>query len=388
MLKKFIAGCLFALMLTGSAFAMPEIPKNFQLSQPEAFGNAEINQYSPVAVREYITYGGKQQKLYPTFENQKEALKNLEQRMPEYFSILAREASLQALSDETLADYELAAYSRVNESNTEEKNCFDEFVNFLDIYMSEERNEAIKRLIRNSQADVLGIDSNIEEKLYYLLPYTSDFCVEYNEKVLLNSRLQNGGVTPGQQTLLRAAAGDIVYRSDIDVFKAREYARAHAEDPNTFDYHYFNNGDCANFASQILEAGGATQFVTNDVNTGWWHKQSPGGLTHTHSFSWSKADNFARRLGVMYSTGSHQYFAKNVKIGDFILLDHNSNGTWDHVAFVTGTDGCAENHGGYTYKDYEVAQHTENYIAWTSNTIRNGWSFAGLHGDSYGIIRR
>ncbi|MEG0576879.1 MAG: hypothetical protein RR500_03395 [Bacilli bacterium] len=60
------------------------------------------------------------------------------------------------------------------------------------------------------------------------------------------------------------------------------------------------------------------------------------------------------------------------------------DGSWDHIAYVV-----ADNHyvGNYGYYDYRVAQHTTNYVAWTSSSTNN-WEHIGSQGGTYGRVRR
>lgn len=50
------------------------------------------------------------------------------------------------------------------------------------------------------------------------------------------------------------------------------------------------------------------------------------------------------------------------------IYDSNSDGKWNHVAFVTATKSGATSAG---YRDFKVTQHTKNYHAWVSSI--NGW---------------
>ena len=56
-----------------------------------------------------------------------------------------------------------------------------------------------------------------------------------------------------------------------NVHAAVSYAEEHAKDQNTTDDSYFDGGDCTNFVSQILYAGGVSQAVYSRQDQGWWH---------------------------------------------------------------------------------------------------------------------
>lgn len=72
-----------------------------------------------------------------------------------------------------------------------------------------------------------------------------------------------------------------------------------------------------------------------------------------------------------------------MQAGDFILEDMYDDGDWNHVGFVVQVDDYLTN----GYYDYFVAQHSGNYLAWTSSDT-NGWENDEAEGDKYGIIRK
>ena len=69
-------------------------------------------------------------------------------------------------------------------------------------------------------------------------------------------------------------------------------------------------------------------------------------------------------------------FSANIQVGDFIAYDEFHDGSWDHVGFVTGTgtwDWYYNSSGkAQYYRDFVVAQHTNNYCDWVSSSV-NGW---------------
>ena len=116
-----------------------------------------------------------------------------------------------------------------------------------------------------------SLNNELNEELAMLLPCTEPLVQEFMES-------KKHAIVP--------YAG-----AAYDVDDAVNYAITYATDPNTPTYYYFNNGDCANFTSQILENAGVSQIVYDDVAKGWWHKREKGflgiGYKHTHSQSWS-----------------------------------------------------------------------------------------------------
>lgn len=88
-------------------------------------------------------------------------------------------------------------------------------------------------------------------------------------------------------------------------------------------------------------------------------------------------------MGVVFTTKNHKNFSTNIHKGSIIASDNDNDGDWDHIGFVTAVD----NHiGSYGYRDYKVAQHTNNYHLWTSDSD-NKWEKVAAKGGKYARIR-
>lgn len=99
-----------------------------------------------------------------------------------------------------------------------------------------------------------------------------------------------------------------------------------------------NGGDCTNFVSNALQAGGWTEtgkyFYTS--NYAWYidWNYPPG-----YSYTWGAANNFYRFL--FYSGRATSVSSPDqLKIGDVVQMDgvngQAADGTWDHTMMVTG----------------------------------------------------
>lgn len=62
----------------------------------------------------------------------------------------------------------------------------------------------------------------------------------------------------------------------------------------------------------------------------------------------------------------------------------NSDGDFNHVAFVVEADNYKVNYSEKIYYDYKVAQHTSDYLEWISSS-KNGWENIG---GRYAIVRQ
>lgn len=89
-------------------------------------------------------------------------------------------------------------------------------------------------------------------------------------------------------------------------------------------------------------------------------------------------------MGVASTTKDHKTFSTGINKGTIIAADFENDEDWDHIDFVVDSDNYTKNYSGKVYYDYKVAQHTNNYLAWTSSSIK-GW---GNIGGKYAIVRQ
>lgn len=123
---------------------------------------------------------------------------------------------------------------------------------------------------------------------------------------------------------------------------AVKYAVEYALNPNPA-YKYFpiianNGGDCTNFVSQCLKAGGAP--MTFNTKNNWWYKNN-GFSNVSWSTSWTVAHSLYWYLKI--NQESKLYGAKGVEVsninflelGDLIFYEDNKNVIF-HSAIITG----------------------------------------------------
>ena len=321
-----------------------------------------------ISVSNCVCIDGVNYKLYATFDEPECALQRVSDKCESLIKTLQNEYSLLPFGSDTWINYRNAMYDLLdddrcptwyNESNYE----FSVLDAFFDIYENEFDNIEIIKNVNNFMASKsANVKQNICTELLLSLPYTSLTANDTEVFAELNTTIagfnRNAGIA---------------------------YAIKYATSRNTPEYHSFTRGDCANFASQILEKGGVGQVVYSSQYSGWWHTKSVTrfGTVHTHSRSWTQADVFARYMGVGYKTTSNASFSANIIAGDFIALDKTNDGNWDHIGFVVDKKSTKTN----GYYDYKVAQHTSDYLAWTSSSTNN-WENQGANGGTYGRVRR
>lgn len=129
---------------------------------------------------------------------------------------------------------------------------------------------------------------------------------------------------------------------------AIHYARTYATKPNPA-YPYYDGHDCANFVSQILESAGKKRTST-------W---APGKRGWINAYQLSRSidkPTYYKDFGTM---------AKKALVGHVLFFDRHGNKQYTHSGFVVGKKAT----------NIEIAQHSNNYVAWT-NGRASGWKYA------------
>lgn len=145
---------------------------------------------------------------------------------------------------------------------------------------------------------------------------------------------------------------------------ASKYALNHATNYNK-NYADFNGygGDCTNFTSQCLKAGGIKQHTGDAlVLTNWFYKTS-----ENRSATWTHANNFRtyiRRNNSKINMPASSW--SNVEIGDIIQLK-NSDGTARHSLIISGVA-----YGSSGRSDLLVCSHTPDKGHVSLNTFGSG----------------
>ncbi|BAY87844.1 hypothetical protein NIES267_73680 (plasmid) [Calothrix parasitica NIES-267] len=149
---------------------------------------------------------------------------------------------------------------------------------------------------------------------------------------------------------------------EYDRIKAIEYAWRHASD-NTYNPDYPNyditsdddpdGGDCTNFASQVVQAGGLRQDTGHGA---WWNRDDTsetknwyvrrnifGGFDH--SKSWTSVNHFLIHMRDHENTGDIMDFQErgfemfnDMQVGDVLFADMEENGLKNHTMIITGWD--------------------------------------------------
>lgn len=214
---------------------------------------------------------------------------------------------------------------------------------FLDIYQNTGLNETI---IKNSDS-------------YKISPKE-----EYKEAIDVVSPLYNESISK----IFKAGNSNLRSLSLPNLNAAIRYADNYARNANPLYANYDSSGgDCTNFVSQILNAGGIGQVDTGNENTGWWYRSR-----NNRSISWINAQTFARYMGISGTARSFTALHSIAHVGAFIGGSTSNDGKLNHLAFVTDKNA----------KDLRIAQHSAFYHEWTYAGA-SGWK----SGSSYWMIR-
>ena len=331
--------------------------------------NALREKFKALEKQDTVMLNGENRQLYREYANPSEALALLKQTVPDTLEWLQQQSSAplwELSADNRQQYYDLAMEYETD--GTLESPRWDEIIlicQFFDIYENTQDNDFIREKVGEINLPSFQMQNNWSVESYtksieHLLPFS-----------------------------YRAVRSS--YRFDTNA--AIRYAEMYAENPNEWtndgQYQVFSN-DCTNFASQILEAWGISQDVSDNENYWRWHKIVDGTWwwkNHKHSISFIRARTFAKYMGVKYTTDNHYDFSSNIQAWDFIGYDQNNDWQIDHMAFVTNKDWFPANWWGKTYYNYRVAQHTNNYLRWVDDD-RNWWEKLEDKWYTYARVRR
>jgi hypothetical protein len=143
-----------------------------------------------------------------------------------------------------------------------------------------------------------------------------------------------------------------------------------------------SGGDCTNFVSQALFAGGITMRLSppNSGNAAWYMVKSK--QRHwSYAVPWVNAQAnsiFAlqhlpgvTQVASYYGVAPGQMVADNATQGDIVLYDFNNDGVYDHEAIVVANDGTSWD---------LVDAHTNNryHAYWTLAPYNGSWATTRL----------
>lgn len=114
--------------------------------------------------------------------------------------------------------------------------------------------------------------------------------------------------------------------------KAAAYAYKNAKNgvPGSW-YFAYAGGDCTNFASQSLKAGGWTMKDLGHTNDLSWYYVSYAPFLSSHT--WGGADNFHSYLARSGRASTSNIYS--LEKGDIAQIDYGCDNVWEHTMIVT-----------------------------------------------------
>lgn len=360
------------LAVSGPLFCRPATALDAQLNQYDSYcRNPILDQVGDIDRSQTVTINGVENPLYCTFTNSEEALADIKVEAADILSEISSTFSLEEINIDNWEEYYTGLYNLPTESEfaQDANQQRNRLVAFFDIFENYQKNDAIVSYVNQTSAKNKARTSQDDSfVLGMMLPYYAPLAQSSENTINIQRSVASTYALP-------------------NVTAAINYARQYAVTPNTANYSVVKGGpfnlvemDCTNFVSQILEASGVRQEVYNSDTMGWWHKNTNG--KHTYSASWINSDIFARYMGVGFKTTNHTEFSSIIDKGDFIASDPGNDGSWDHMGFVTNKDYTYRYYDNGDYYNYEVAQHSTNYLKWATD---NGWP---MKGGALGRVRR
>lgn len=109
--------------------------------------------------------------------------------------------------------------------------------------------------------------------------------------------------------------------------------------PGSWRFEVEDRGDCANFVSNSLKAGGWREIGGSYTSNDAWFYNYPYRYGYSHT--WAVADKFYRFMSRSSRVNpcSVAHYSHLLEKGDVIQADWDSNGVWDHTMIVTGKNG-------------------------------------------------
>lgn len=154
--------------------------------------------------------------------------------------------------------------------------------------------------------------------------------------------------------------------------KAKDYAHKWAFSYNSAYNNYSSNGgDCTNFVSQCLEAGGLAQKKPSSIPSGtmnttsYWYSVKPKVST-----PWIRVTDFHSYWAPKVPDGNYAgdtTVSNNGNIGDVVQFRHAGTLTRWHTMIITKKDSNQVYLTGHTTnrKDYPISSYDDNSIDWS-----------------------
>lgn len=373
----------------------------------ERFDTAgDISEIGNISYSEAMQVDGMTFNLYPTFDNEQDAIKDAEVKMPTLLPAMEEEYSLQKFSASSVQSYidhyyEYLEYEyqrtdgEIDNALASEMACFE---SFIDIYENDGCNKDIAQKLEemnlsniekqvedvletNTQGTELKMLSVIDEEnddeeisgeediepdeleqleedleeiasemedLYAMMPSNTgaaEAVEAMEEKVIEDIDTLKGNIVDNS-LMSKVNIEEMSYskNSQFNVTKGVNYAAKYAANPNITKYSTCIKGDCANFVSQIKYAGGVPKYLTYG-KSGAWNYKVVSATTYpklNYSPRWCSADSFVKFFGVKNKWKTGSYSNKRTAFIKFAAATKKGS----FIAYDRTNDG-SWNHCGF-----------------------------------------
>lgn len=368
--KKVISVAMASIMMVSAvniAFAQEDTWGSIQVEpiNNEFEVSGRISDIDTVSTKNMVTIDDISIPFYPTFDNPDLAIENIVEQNKDFLKVLEKQYNLGPLNPDNWDKYREACYNYEVDltADSQYMDSYWSLLSFFDIYENEDKNDEIIELINNINAgDRYSRQSNDElyRELYFALPYNEELTETMRERV---AKIDNDIMTAA---------------SRYSVSKGVEYAEKYAVNYNPKYYDY--SSDCTNFVSQIISYAGVPE------TSGWyWESATKNGCSR----AWRIADYFCKEFGIDYKNGkSFDTYSNQLSKGDVITYDVTNDLDWDHLGYVVAMGSQLTDFGplNLDFRDFKVAQHSNDYCKWASDT---GWPRLKYDADVkcvYGVI--
>jgi len=327
-----------------------------------------------ISVKNALVIDGTKNDMLRTFDNHDQAIDGIYKKASGLLNILAENYQLDRMNAVNWEQYQEYLYTYVDDCFAKEDGSYDAIRDdesvlkiFFDIYENTWQNQ---ELINQINASKSGFSqSSVSVSVMDLLPYLPSNTPLINEisEIRIAEQQEQSQLLGNAQLLgndVQPFGPAISYYFNVNL--GRQYAIQYARSRNLL-YRLFWY-DCTNFVSQILHEGGVP------MTSKWWIEK--GLLVQDYSTAWVNVNAFCNYLGIDHRTTVLNNFSMYVRVGDVIAYDPSGDYSYDHLGFVTATGTYDWHYNKYGkrqyYRDFMVAQHTNNYHLWVSNP-GNGW---------------
>lgn len=150
---------------------------------------------------------------------------------------------------------------------------------------------------------------------------------------------------------------------DYNATAGVEYAKRYALSYNREWYFYSSGGDCANYVSQALYAGGMKM-------DGTWHSMDYNNTGYRmDNYAWIRAHELMDYLVSQGGTKIYNPSVDQFSLGDVVFYDWNRNDYMDHTAIVTGFSGSTPLVSCHSEYEWQSKYNHEYTLGYNRNNI-------------------